>query len=433
MRIGLVGLGTVGSGLVRILTERRELIRRRLGFPIDLFRVADLDPKRGRALRLPKGVFTSDAAKVVSDPNVDIAVELIGGLSPAGDYLREAIAQGKPVVTANKALLAERGEEIFSAAAERGVDVGFEASVCGGIPILRVLKEGFAAEKVSALFGIVNGTCNYILSRMTDAQLPFAEALAEAQRQGFAEADPTLDISGGDSAHKLAILSNLAFGTPVALKAIYTEGIGHLLPSDVAYATELGYKIKLLAIAKQVNGEIEARVHPTMIPQEYLLSGVSGVHNAVYTIGGAIGESLLYGRGAGGAPTASAVAADLIDVARNLRHRSMGRIPPTGFQSTERLPLPIRPMAEIESRYYLRFMAADRPGVLSKISGVLGRHKIGIASVIQQGRKEGKSVPLVMMSYRARERDMQAALAKINQMEEVSEPTVLIRVEGRDE
>ncbi len=433
IKVGLIGFGTVGVGAVRILIEQKDLIRRRLGCDLDVVQIADLDPNRDRGLPLAQGVLTSDAMKVVRNADIDIVVELIGGIHPAREYILEALRRGKPVVTANKALLALHGEEIFQAAHKAQMDLGFEGSVCGGIPIIRAIKEGFAAENISALYGIVNGTCNYILTRMADDGLAFEDALAEAQRLGYAEADPTLDVGGGDSAHKLAILATLAFGAPVALKEIYTEGVDHVLPSDIAYADALGYKIKLLAIAKHENGEIEARVHPTMIPKSYLLATVGGVHNAVYLMGASVGESLLYGRGAGGAPTGSAVVSDLIDIARNIQKGASGRVPPASFQADAREPLRIKEMAEIECRYYLRFMVQDRPGVLSKISGVLGRHRIGIASVIQQGRAAGGNVPLVMMTYRARERDMQAALSRIDRMGEVSVPTVLIRVEERHE
>jgi len=433
IKIGLIGLGTVGAGVVRILTEQRALIGRRLGCDLDLARVADLDAGRARGLRLGRGVFTNDAAQIIRDPKIDIVVELIGGIHPAKEYLLSAMCAGKQVVTANKALLALHGEEIFAAAAAGGVSIGFEGSVCGGIPIIRTLKEGFAAENIRSIYGIVNGTCNYILSRMTEEELPFATVLAEAQAKGYAEADPTLDVGGGDSAHKLAILTSLAFGTPVALKEIYTEGIERVGSSDIAYADQFGYVIKLLAIAKHEDGAIEARVHPTMIPKGYLLATVGGVHNAVYLRGESMGESMLYGRGAGGAPTGSAVVSDLIDIARNLQTGATGRVPAEGFQLESRPPLPIKSIDQIESRYYLRFMAQDRPGVLSKISGVLGRHRIGIASVIQQGRKVGGSVPLVMMTYRAIERDMRAALAKLDRLNDVAEPVAVIRVEGRDE
>lgn len=433
IKVGFIGFGTVATGAVKILTEQKGLIRRRLGCPIEIVQIADLDVKRSRGVSLPKGILTTDAMKVVRHPEIDIVVELIGGYEPARQFLLEAIRRGKQVVTANKALLAVHGEEIFRAVVEQGVDVGFEGSVGGGIPIIHAIKEGLAAEEIAAIYGIVNGTCNYILTKMTDEGKKFSEVLAEAQRLGYAEADPTLDIGGADSAHKLAILTCLAFGTAVPLKEIYTEGVDKVTPLDIAFAEEFGYKIKLLAIAKAADGEIEARVHPTMIPKEYLLSRVGGVYNAIYLVGEAIGEALFYGRGAGSLPTGSAVVSDLIDISRNILKGASGRVPPASFLPEARPALRIKQMDEIESLYYLRFMAEDRPGVLSKISGVLGKHRISISSVIQQGRKAGGNVPLVMMTHRAKERDVQEALSKINRMDYVSEPTMLIRVEGKDE
>jgi homoserine dehydrogenase len=433
IKVGFIGFGTVATGAVQILTKRKELLRRRLGCDLVIAQIADLDIKRDRGVKLPKGILTTDPMKVINNPEIDIVVELMGGYDPARRFILDAIRKGKHVVTANKALLAVHGEEIFQAAAERGVDIGFEGSVGGGIPIIRAMKEGLAAEKITAIYGIVNGTCNYILTKMTEEGKQFPDALAEAQRLGYAEADPTLDIEGADSAHKLAVLTNLAFGTPVPLKEIYTEGVNKVTPTDIAFAEEFGYKLKLLAIAKMADGEIEARVHPTMIPKEYLLSTVGGVHNAIYLVGDSVGEALFYGRGAGSLPTGSAVVSDLIDISRNILKESSGRVPPASFMPSDRSPLRIKRMEEIESLYYLRFMAADRHGVLSKISGILGKHKISISSVIQQGRKAGGNVPLVMMTHRAKEKDVQEALSKINRMEYVSQPTILIRVEGEDE
>jgi homoserine dehydrogenase len=433
IKIGIIGFGTVATGVVKILSRQKELLQRRLGAALEVVQVADLDIKRSRGVSLPKGTLTTDAMKVIRNPEIDVVVELIGGIEPARRFILDAMSKGKHVVTANKALLAAHGEELFEAAAGYGVDIGFEGSVCGGIPVIRAMKEGLAAEKIQAIYGIVNGTCNYILTEMTDQGKKFSDVLAEAQRLGYAEADPTLDVEGADSAHKLAVLTNLAFGTPVPLKEIYTEGVDKVTPVDIAFAEEFGYKIKLLAIAKLADGEIEARVHPTMIPKEYLLSRVDGVHNAVYIVGESVGELLFYGRGAGSLPTGSAVVSDLIDIARNILKGTSGRVPPAAFIPSARTALRIRRMEEIESLYYLRFMAEDRPGVLSKISGILGKHKISISSVIQQGRKAGGNVPLVMMSHRAKERDVQEALSKINRMDYVSQPTVLIRVEGEDE
>ncbi len=432
VRVGIIGFGTVGSGVVKILVERQELIRRRLGCPIEIAGIADLDLKRDRGVAISKAILTTDANRIIKDPEIDIVVELMGGYDPARRYLLDAIGDRKHVVTANKALLAAYGEEIFSAADAAGVDIGFEGSVGGGIPIIRAMKEGLSAENITAIYGIVNGTCNYILTRMTDEGKQFSEALSDAQRLGYAEADPTLDIGGADSAHKLAILANLAFGTPVSIKDIYTEGVDKVTALDIFFAEEFGYKIKLLAIAKLADGEIEARVHPTMIPKEYLLSKVDGVYNAIYIAGTSVGETLFYGPGAGAIPTGAAVVSDLIDIARNIiKGDAMGgRVPPASFLQMSRTPLTVKRVEEIESLYYLRFTAEDRPGVLSKISGVLGQYQISISSVIQQGRKAGGAVPLVMMTHRARERDVQEALRQVNQVNYVSEPTVLIRVEG---
>ncbi len=433
VEVGLMGLGTVGNGVARILTQQAELIERRLGCPLRLRWIAEPNIEKHRGFKRHKIRFTQDAREMIDDPAIDIVVELIGGIHPAREYLLDAMKRGRHVVTANKALLALHGEEIFQVAQQQAVEIGFEGSVCGGIPILRALKEGFAADAISEIRGIVNGTSNFILTRMTEEGLAFAEALTDAQNLGYAEANPTLDVNGEDAAHKLAILANLAFGSPVALQEIYTEGIERVLPIDIAFADTLGYRIKLLAIAKQMNDEIEVRVHPTLIPKDNPLATVRGVYNAVYLVGHSIGESLLYGLGAGGAPTGSAVVADLIDIARNILKGTSGRVPPTSFERRADPALRIRSIEEIHTRYYLRFMAQDEPGVLSKISGVLGRFRIGIASVIQHGRKVGGHVPLIVMTYRACEQDMRKALSRIDRMPEVSGPIGLIRIEGHDD
>jgi homoserine dehydrogenase len=431
--VGLIGFGTVGTGVAKILIENAALIRRRVGVPVNLVRVADLDTKRDRGVRLPDGVLTADLRAVLDDPSIDIVLELMGGYDAAKQVILEAMAKGKQVVTANKALLAVHGEEIFEAASRHHVDLGFEASVGGGIPIIRALAQGLAANSIRSMYGIINGTSNYILSRMTRERHGFAEVLAEAQRAGYAEADPTFDVDGIDSAHKLSIMVTLAYGTPVNFKEIYTEGITHLTPLDIAYAREFGYTVKLLGIAKFLESEIEARVHPTMIPSDSPVAQVEGVYNAIQLVGDAVGDIVLYGQGAGSLPTGSAVASDVIDIARNLLTGASGRVPPASFQRDQRRPLRIRPMEEIASLYYLRFMVVDRPGVLSQISGVLGQHGISISSVLQKGRKEGQTVPVVIMTHTATERNVQAALRDINRMAFISEPTTLIRVEGHDE
>ncbi len=431
--VGLIGFGTVGTGVAKVLIENAALIRRRVGVPVNLVRVADLDTKRDRGVRLPNGVLTADLRAVLDDPSIDIVLELMGGYDAAKQVILEAMAKGKQVVTANKALLAVHGEELFEAASRHHVDLGFEASVGGGIPIIRALAQGLAANAIRSMYGIINGTSNYILSRMTREGHGFAEVLAEAQRAGYAEADPTFDVDGIDSAHKLSIMVTLAYGTPVNFKEIYTEGITHLTPLDIAYAREFGYTVKLLGIAKFLESEIEARVHPTMIPSDSPVAQVEGVYNAIQLVGDAVGDIVLYGQGAGSLPTGSAVASDVIDIARNLLTGASGRVPPASFQRDQRRPLRIRPMEEIASLYYLRFMVVDRPGVLSQISGVLGQHGISISSVLQKGRKEGQTVPVVIMTHTAIERNVQAALRDINRMAFVSEPTTLIRVEGHDE
>lgn len=437
--VGLIGFGTVGTGVATVLASNAGPIRRRLGVPLELVKVADLNLTADRGVTLPPGVLTSNAREVIDDPKIDIVIELIGGYDPAKRFLLDAMARGKSVVTANKALLAVHGEELFQAAARAKVDIGFEASVGGGIPIVRTLTEGLAANRILSLYGIVNGTSNYILTTMTEAGRPFDEVLAEAQKAGYAEADPTFDIAGTDAAHKLAILINLAFGTPVNFKDVYVEGITGIAPMDIAYATEFGYTIKLLAIAKlHENGagggaaELEARVHPTMIASDAPIARVGGVYNAIQVTGDAVGDIMLYGRGAGSLPTASAVVSDVIDMARNILAGSVGRVPSCAFQADQRRPLRIRPIDEVGCLYYLRFMVLDKPGVLSQLSGVLGKHEISISSVLQRGRKDGQTVPVVMTTHLAVERNMQAALKDIAALPFVSGQTTLVRIEGED-
>jgi homoserine dehydrogenase len=431
--VGIIGFGTVGTGVARVLLDNAALIRRRVGVPIELIRIADLDISRDRGIALPPGILTNDAKQVLSDPAIDVVIELIGGYDPAKRVILEAIAAGKHVVTANKALLALHGEEIFEAAARKGVELGFEASVGGGIPVIRALTEGLAGNTIQSIYGIINGTSNYILSRMTREGHSFEAVLKDAQQAGYAEADPTFDVAGIDSAHKLAILVSLAYGTPVNFKEIYTEGITHITPTDIAYAKEFGFTIKLLGIAKLVDGEVEARVHPTMLPSVSPIAQVEGVYNAIQLVGDAVGDVVLYGRGAGSLPTGSAVVSDVIAIGRNLLKGAMGRVPVASFQQDQRRPLRMKPMEEISSLYYLRFMVVDRPGVLAQIAGELGRCGISISSMLQQGRREGQTVPVVIKTHMAKERDVQAALREINRKPFVSEPATLIRVEGKDE
>ena len=427
INVGIIGFGTVGAGSARILTENADIIKRRLGAPVVLRKISDLDIKRDRGIKLGQVKLTTDAKDIIGDPDIDVVVELIGGYRPAKEFILEAIRNRKHVVTANKALLAVHGEEIYSAAEKAGVTVGYEASVAGGIPILAAIKSGLAANNIKSIYGIVNGTCNYILTLMTSAGRKFDEVLKEAQTKGYAEADPTFDIEGIDSAHKLAVLTMLAFGTPVKFDDIYTEGISKITPLDIDFARDLGYKIKLLAITKMTNGEIEARVHPTMLPESYPLSTVDGVFNALSVVGDAVGSTMFYGRGAGDMPTGSAVVSDIMNIGRDILAGCKDRSPVTAFR--ERKPLKIRKMDDITSCYYLRFSALDKPGVMSRITGVLGKNNISISSMIQKGRKVDEAVPVVMMSHEAIERDVRKALAEINTMDCVAGSTVVIRVE----
>jgi len=427
--IGIIGFGTVGTGTVKILLENKEIIKERIGFEINLRRIADLDIFRDRDIKLPKSILTSNVDDILSDPETDIVVELIGGIRPAKDFILKAIKNRKHVVTANKALLATEGNEIFTAAHKREVEIGFEASVAGGIPIIKVIREGLVANRIKAIYGIINGTSNYILTKMTEEDVEFSKALKEAQALGYAEADPTLDIEGIDSAHKLAILAYLSYGIPVSYRDIYTEGISRISPQDISFASELGYKVKLLAIAKESDSKIELRVHPTMLPKEYLISKVDGPFNAIYIEGDATGSTLYYGRGAGCMPTGSAVVSDIVDIARNIMKNATGRVPV--LTKTLR-NLKIKRMDDVISMYYFRFSALDKPGVLSKISGILGNYNISIASVIQKGRSVGEAVPLVVRTHKAKERDVRKAISEIDRLPIVMDKTVFIRVEGKE-
>ena len=435
--VGLIGLGTVGTGTFRILQENAELIRNRVGVPIEVTKIAVRDAKRDRGIAIPSGMLTKNPAEIIDDPNIDIVAELIGGYEPAKELILAAIARGKHVVTANKALLAAHGAEIDEAARRAGVSIGFEASVGGGIPVIKALKEALAANRILSIYGIINGTSNYILTKMTDEERSFADVLAEAQRAGYAEADPTFDVGGIDTAHKLAILVNLAFGAHVNLKDIYTEGITSISPLDIDFGKVLGYKLKLLAIAKMhEGGKAEARVHPTMVPDEYPIAKVGGVYNAIQIVGNACEDIMLYGRGAGSMPTGSAVVGDIMDIARQILMEPSRNLPAAtgreGVTGARRRAVELQPIESVTSLYYFRFMALDQPGVLAQISGILGRNRISIAQMIQRGRKEGGSVPLVIMTHTALERDVQRALVEIKALSCVTEDPILIRVEGKE-
>jgi homoserine dehydrogenase len=434
--VGIIGFGTVGTGLVSTLQDNTQEVERRVGFPITIKRIADLDVTTDRGVEVPDGVLSQDVDALLDDPEIDVVVELVGGYEPAKTFILRALKAGKHVVTANKALLAQHGEEIFAVASEMGLEVGFEAAVGGTIPVIRAVKEGFSANVIETVFGIVNGTANYILTKMTEEGLDFETVLKEAQEKGYAEADPTFDVDGIDSAHKIAILASLCFGTPVKMEEILIEGIRRIEPVDLEFARELGFRVKLLVEAKRVDGGLDIRVCPTMLPETHIISQVGGSFNAIYIKGNKSDSNVLIGRGAGSLPTGAAVAADIIEVARNQRlaaTRGAGvRVPLLSYPPEKREAIPIRPSAEIVTSYYLRCMVEDRPGVLSAISGILGRHAISIESVLQKGRRSDGHVPLVMMTHEACEKDVQVALGEINQLEFMDAPTMLIRVESAE-
>ncbi len=433
IKLGLIGLGTVGSGVVQLLNQHQETFTHKIGGPLRLIHVASRSIARKSHAPLPGVRLSSDPWAVVNDPDVDVMIELIGGIDPARPLVLEAMAQGKAVVTANKALLAVHADLIFSAAEAHGVRLGFEASVAGGIPIIRTLREGFAADRNKALFGIVNGTCNYILSTMSGQGADFASVLQQAQELGLAEADPSMDVDGIDAAQKLALLVMLAFGVRVPVDAVYTEGIRQLDQIDMLFAREFGYVIKLLAIAKDEAGMLEVRVHPTMIPQHSLLASVNGAYNAVFVRGEALGSSLQFGQGAGGLPTATAVLADVVDIARTYpvyNGQAALKQAPLGRAWADLQPAVIRPIKDLASEYYLRFMVVDRPGVLTQVSGILGEREIGIASMIQRGRSEGdNTVPLVMRTHVACERHLKEAMTLVDQLPVVQGQSVFVRIE----
>jgi homoserine dehydrogenase len=429
IHIGLIGFGTIGTGVVKLLRQNEELITEKLGARLVLKKIADIDITTPRGIKVNKGMLTNDAREILNDEDISIVIELMGGYEPARTFVLEAISKGKHVVTANKALLAMHGNEIFPAAQKSCVDIGFEASVGGTIPIIKTLKESLVANRINSIMGIMNGTCNFILTKMTDEDKPFDAVLKEAQRLGFAEADPTFDIEGIDTAHKMAIILSLAYGKKVNLKDIYLEGITKISREDIAFARELGYRIKLLAIAMLRNGAVEARIHPTMIPSTHLLANVNQNYNAFHIMGDASGPVFLFGQGAGMMPTASAVFSDIIDAAREILNGTTSRGPLRSIDEKAMKPIKLIPMDDVETKYYFRFSALDRPGVLSKISGILGQNNISIAACIQKARGKKGAVPIVMTTYKAREKNVQKALQKIDKLDIMQGKTILIRVE----
>jgi homoserine dehydrogenase len=425
--LGLLGFGTVGAGVVRGLQENGELMASRLGVKLVLRKIADLDLESDRGVTVDPGILTTDAKAVIDDPEVEVVIELVGGTGVAKEFVLRALEQGKPVVTANKALLADFGAEIFDLAREKQTDIYFGASVGGGIPIIRALREGLSANRIQSIHGILNGTCNYILTEMERNGVAFDECLADAQAKGYAEAEPSLDIDGFDTAHKAVILASLAYGGTVPMDAVHVEGIRGLSDLDIGYAHDLGYRLKLLAVIKSDNGSVEIRVHPSLVPLNSMLGSVGGVFNAVLVNGDMTGDTLYYGRGAGADPTASTVLGDVVDVVRNLESGSAHRIAAIPESGDE---VRIRPMAEITTRYYVRLCLKDQPGVMAQITSILGEHQISLASALQKDEPENDHVPVVYITHEAVEAEMDAALKEIAALDCVSGEPVRLRIEG---
>jgi len=431
INVGLLGIGTVGSGTFKVLQRNREEISRRAGCAIRMTIVADKDTARAKAIVGDAARVTADALEVINDPQVDIVVELIGGYTIAKDLILKAIANGKHVVTANKALLALHGNEIFAAAHKAGVMVAFEAAVGGGIPIIKSLREGLTANRIEWIAGIINGTSNFILSEMRAKGAAFADVLKEAQRMGYAEADPTFDIEGVDAAHKLTIMAAIGFGIPMQFSKAHVEGISQLAQEDIRYAEELGYRIKLLGIAKRKAAGFELRVHPTLIPARQLIANVEGVMNAILVKGDAVGQTLYYGAGAGAEPTASAVVADLVDVARMLTADPEHRVPHLAFQPDRLSDVPILPMGEVETSYYLRLRVADKAGVLADITRILADQGISIEALVQKEPHAGEEhVDIIMLTHLTQEKKIDAAIQRIEALPVVSGKITRIRMEA---
>lgn len=424
LEIGIIGFGTVGAGVADCLLKNGEVIAKRTGVKPVIKKIADLDIVRDRGVKVPDGVLTTDAMEAIE--TCQVVVELVGGTTFAKTIILEALKRGKPVVTANKALLAKYGEELFAEAEKSGADIFYEASVGGGIPIIKSLREGLVGNRINKIYGILNGTCNYILTRMERDQADFKDVLADAQKLGYAEANPSLDIDGFDTAHKATIAASLAYGDWFGMEPVYVEGITEITLDEIKLTKELGYKIKLLAIIKQSNGDVEIRVHPTLIPKQSMLAKVDDVFNAVMVNGDFVGDTLFYGRGAGRNATASAVVADITDVCLNLSAGSSRRIP--GFVAGN-LYKQVLPIDNVQSRYYLSLQVADEPGVLAKITNILASCKISISSVVQKERKGGENVSLVILTHLCEEKSMKAAIAEINALEEVRNNVKFIRIE----
>ena len=430
IQIGLLGIGTVGGGTYTVLKRNREEIARRAGREIIVTMIADKDLEKARALADSNVIVTGNAHEITTNPDIDIVVELIGGQTIAKDLILEALAHGKHVVTANKALLANHGTEIFAAARAKGVIIAFEAAVAGGIPIIKALREGLTANRITWIAGIINGTSNFILSEMREKGLSFEQVLAEAQKLGYAEADPTYDIEGIDAAHKITLMSAIAFGIPVQFSKVYTEGITKLTGEDIRYAEQLGYRIKLLGITKRVEKGIELRVHPTLIPVRRLIANVEGVMNAIVVKGDAVGATLYYGAGAGAEPTASSVIADLVDVTRLHTADPMYRVPPLSFQPDLLSDTPVIPMEEVETSYYLRIQVIDKPGVMAEITRIVADNHISISALLQkEASDESEQVSVIMLTHLTVEKNINAAIARIEALPVVNGKVFRLRIE----
>jgi len=426
INVGLIGFGNIGSGVVKILRDKKSLLSDKIGLDINIRKICDQDITSKRNVSVDRVLLTRNPRELIEDPQIDIMVELIGGVHPAREFIIDSLKKGKNIVTANKALLATHGQELFTEASGRGKNIYFEASVGAGIPIIKSLREGLVANKFDSILGILNGTSNYILSSMSGDGRTFEEALKEAQKKGFAEKDPTLDIEGMDSAHKLILLTYLAFGRMVNIRDVFIEGISRISLADVNYSKELGFEIKLLAIAQREGEDLEVRVHPTLVPKDHLLASVDGVFNAIYVEGDLAGDLLFYGPGAGQLSAASAVVSDIVDLTKDIKAGLFRPMMNTvGDKSVKRL----RRIDESFSRYYIRFTALDKPGVLAKISGVLAKFGISISSVTQKEKDKSQLVPIVMLIHETRERDLRRALNIIDRLEAIKEKSVAIRME----
>lgn len=434
LRVGLLGLGTIGIGAARILIEQNELISRRLGKKVTLVAAADRVLDRDFGLDLSAVRLTDDAGEIVTADDVDLVIELIGGYEPARTFVATALEHGKHVVTANKALIAKHGEELFPLAAEKGLQIGFEAAVGGGIPCMKALREGLAANAIESIYGILNGTCNFILTKMENEGADYADVLKEAQALGYAEADPTFDVEGVDTAHKLSILAAMAFGSKIKFDEVFTEGISKISAADIEAAHELGYRIKLLGIAKPhgANGcqQVEMRVHPTLVPLDSQLAQVSDSYNAVLISGDFVEHTMYFGRGAGERPTASAVIADVMDIASGFPDGIAHLAPPMGFVQSARMDVPTLPMADVECEYYLRFMVQDEPGVIAAITAVLADHRISLEAVSQKERHKTQAVPVVMLTHETTEGNMQAAISRILSLPNINDDLLILRKES---